>query len=218
MAEAADLPDALRQLARRYAAQPGRRAHALFPALYAEATQEWLAHGLRAAEPRLFRALILAFHDLYRLRVRNLIDLPPGPDTVLMAPHWRPYFRRAAAIPGAPAGWAGLALLWVGVRAHVRHDLPEALGTVLAALPPEARRAAAMRLRRDFLGPDTDQVLLRSAARFAAGHPALGCDRGLRAWVLRPLWLRQVQGWRRAAWTEAMRGLEPVADGAAVTA
>lgn len=188
--------------------EPGQQVHRLFAGLYRETTARWL-QALEDAESPLFTYLVVRrFYNIYQSSVPD--HLASG------QPHapvpWRRYHWLAKRLTMRSPITSHLLLISLGARAHVYHDLSEAICLAAQDYRGIVGNGADFQPERvNIIGPVSAKAFFEAALDYVAWHRSRqsGWRRmvlsaygsGLR--VLRPLWLGIFEGWRRHAWNTA---------------
>lgn len=187
--------------------EPGKQVHCLFAGLYRETTARWL-QALTDVEDPLFAYLVIRrFYDIYETSVPE--NLPGGQ----VAVPWRRYHWLANRLTMRSPITTHLVLLSLGVRAHVYHDLAEAIG--LAAQDYRSitgHTANYKRERPNVIGSLSQKAFFDAALEYIAWHRTR--QSGWRRLILtlyaatlrflRPFWVRVMEGWRTHAWDKAL--------------
>ncbi|MEQ9676218.1 MAG: DUF5995 family protein [Roseovarius indicus] len=181
------------------------RVHSLFAGLYVQTTRHWLAELAESEAPEFAYAVIPRFYALYEEGVLRHLETP-----VRQVPRqWRMYHRLARRLTMRSPISVHLALISLGARAHIRHDLGIAIAQVL-------REVGAGRLtipvvdREQFVGSLSARAFLKAALDYVDWHRQRqsgwrwgvlgGYGRGLI--VLRRIWVPVMEGWRRRAYDD----------------
>ena len=184
-------------VARLVAMGPGHphHVHVLFAELYLCDTVSWLAHLKQTPRAEHAYRVIARFHELYREHVLDRVDRPLHE----IAPHWRAYHRLARRLTIRSPISAHLLLLCLGARAHVRFDLGRAIRETGVADDMDA-----------LFGQVSDVAFVQATCAFVELHRARQAGwrrlvlvlygRGLV--LLKPVWLSELQRWRRASYRD----------------
>ena len=186
--------------------------HSVFAGLYASSNRHLLAYFDTMEDPAFCYLSMIRFYDLYD----RLVTQPILHGRGVTAPHWLRYSALASRLTVASSVNALLWLLSLGARAHVCHDLGEAIRMAVA----DHRRLFGGDpdfgvARAALLGKATSEAFFAATLEFNVMHRAT--QRGWRRFMLglhagfarlsRPFWLAVLQSWRRAAWDDAMATL-----------
>ncbi|GKY87943.1 hypothetical protein [Sinisalibacter aestuarii] len=190
--------------------------HALFVELYACTTRNWLARLARQPEAGFAYVVIPHFRDLYREHVLARLDGPVAGT----APHWRRYHRLARRLTIRAPFPALLLLVSLGARAHIYHDLGQAIRRAEAELATGGGRVAGYAAERaHLLSRAWDAAFVAAALDYVDRHRAR--QRGRRRLLLgacrlglvaaRPVWVPVCQHWRRSGYARLAASLPPIA-------
>lgn len=189
--------------------EPGQRVHCLFAGLYRETTYQWLK-ALEGTEDPLFRYLVLRrFYDIYERAVPDYLtgELAHAPSP------WRRYHWLAQRLTMRSPITLHLLLISFGVRAHVYHDLPEAICLAARDYQAIVGHAADFRGERpNVIGAISRKAFVSAALDYVALHYAR--EHGWRRFILgfyarllrglEPFWIHVMEGWRSHAWETAV--------------
>jgi hypothetical protein len=179
--------------------------HGLFAELYLCETVTWLDYLKRELRPELAYCVIPPFFALYREHVLDQLDQPLAE----IATHWRPYHRLSRRLTMRSPIALHLLLISLGAWAHTRFDLGRAICET--EIGP-AREMDAM------FGELSEVAFLQATRCYIDRH--LARQSGWRRLVLRlyrscllllkPIWLRQFQRWRKASHRDGGQAGPPV--------
>lgn len=187
-------------------------AHGVFAGLYVRTNRRLLAWFDTLAEPGVCYLTMIRFYEIYDLHiVQPVLEKRPA-----KAPHWRRYAELSTRLTLASDVNALLWLLSLGARAHIRHDLADAIRLAVEDYRRLfGRNPDFTAMRSALLDRATSEAFFEATIEFNRMHR--GQQRGWRhlilishvffAWVSRPLMLGVLQSWRRAAWRDAMAAL-----------
>lgn len=183
--------------------EPNGRVHSLFAGLYLETTKRWIAGLSDFASPEFAYTVITHFYALYEDCVLRELDTPLSQ----VAPQWRLYHRLSRRLTMRSAISSHLLLISLGARAHTRHDLASAIARAAEdyADPDIARR-------EHLIGALSARAFREAALDYVAWHRQRQSGwrygvlslyaRGLK--VLRFIWVPVMEGWRQAAYADAV--------------
>lgn len=180
------------------------RIHSLFAGLYVQTTRHWLAELSESGAPEFAYEVIPHFYRLYEEGVLQQLDAPLHD----VPWQWRSYHRVARRLTMRSAISAHLLLISLGARAHIRHDLGIAIARALQTCAETGTTVdrhgfAGSLSERAFLGASLDYVDWHRARQSGWRSGVLGLyARGLVR--LRRIWVPVMEGWRRAAYDEAL--------------
>ena len=172
----------------------GTQIHGLFAELYLCITETWLDYLKRELRPELAYCVIPPFFALYREHVLGQLDQPLAE----IATHWRPYHRLSRRLTMRSPIASHLLLISLGAWAHVRVDLGQAIYD--SEIGPTHEMNA-------MFGELSEVAFLQATSCYIDRHLARqsGWRRlELRLYrscllLLKPIWLRQFQRWRKAS-------------------
>lgn len=188
--------------------EPGQQVHCLFVGLYRETTSRWL-QALGDVENSLFPYLVVRrFYDIYDRSVPGHLT---GEHTQAPMP-WRRYHWLAKRLTMRSPITSHLLLISLGVRAHVYHDLSEAIGLAAQDYRDIVGHAVDFRQERpNVIGPISEKAFFVAALDYIDWHRTR--QTGWRRLVLTiyaktlrglgPFWLRVMEEWRSHAWDTA---------------
>ena len=190
----------------------GFGVHTLFAGLYVQTNRRLLAFFDTLPDPVFPYLVMVRFHELFG----RLVVQPALRGEAAVASQWLAYAALASrSTLTSPIG-VHLRLISLGARAHVGHDLGEAIR--LATLDHRrlfGRDPDFAAMRSVLLGGATSEAFFAATIDFNRMHRRR--QRGWRqmvltahfcfAWISRPLMLGVLQSWRRAAWRDAMTAL-----------
>jgi hypothetical protein len=176
--------------------------------LYCRTTEHWCEY-LKARRNSEFAFLVIDhFFSLYRSHVGR----PGARSSEESAPHWEAYIATLQQCGRNPSRSRELRMLYLGTRAHTRFDLAQAIGAAWTeycdrfGCEPDKRQIRELLIGIESSTPFYLAVLDFCDARNITPHTWTGrCVR----WF-RPVWMWWFQGWRKAAFREALRDLDAV--------
>ncbi|WP_127598597.1 DUF5995 family protein [Nitratireductor alexandrii] len=192
---------------------PARRIHTLFAGLYLRTTQRWMRFLGTRRDPEFAYLTIIRFYEIYRAAMHTPLQEP-------VAGPWRRYHGLAGGLTMAAPISSHLLLVSRGVRAHTRYDLGVAIARATHDYARLYGRAPDIeRYKETIVGLQTGAAFQHAGLDYIDDHRRQ--QTGWRRFVLAVfhaglrglswLWMPIFQHWRRAAWADARRAVEPPA-------
>ncbi|MEM7067983.1 MAG: hypothetical protein AAF478_03790 [Pseudomonadota bacterium] len=178
-----------------------------FAQLYFFTTLHWLEHAENNSNSEILYLLVDEFFRYYKIYVMDIEN-----NVRFSAKHWEYhlYCRKLSCMPYGQLFRAG-ALLF-GIRAHIRHDLAEAIYTAIERYHEiHGKHPDIGQFQSMIYGPGSDKVFTNACIDyFECCHVGSNYRRLLKtlAKFSVPIWLRALQANRRAAWKEAIHSLQ----------
>ncbi|MCK7614773.1 hypothetical protein [Roseibium sediminicola] len=178
----------------------------LFPELYYFTTKHWLDFARTSRDPIMIHLLIVHFFDLYRKYAVHEQGQP-----IRIVPHWKRHAQLLAKGNGAVPFRSQAALL-LGIHAHVRFDLAEAIILVWRSYRERYDRNPDLGLLRSMIyGEQSDLVFRKALQGFLQGREVRtqvsARVLAVLASRLEHLWLPVLKRLREEAWREAMTSI-----------
>lgn len=196
--------------------EPGQQIHSLFAGLYRETTTRWLA-ALSEEENNLFGLLLVRrFYEIYQTSVPDYLNQSVKRDMPVPPVPWRKYHWLGKRLTMRSPISLHLVLISLGARAHIYHDLGDAIRLALedheqiTGTPIEPNTAY-----QTVAGATSEKAFQSAALDYVDWHRAR--QSGWRHWVLgfyavvlralKPIWVGELERWRRHARDEALSGI-----------